>query len=229
MAIPNITIAPPVHKVKIEPVSGFVFNPATVSHGFIPSPTNPVLLTAAGVSNTALTTEIPPATLGGIVMQPAINVEVGSSTDSIVPQLLNSFKYDFPNWTSNNTALTSANFPTASVVYIENTGNNTYGCSLERASTDNLDTGAKHNLFLFLSYSNFTLKVLHKGYYDVPNQLMDNWAAGKTIYLNENGRLDTSPSSTSGHWVRSLGFCIPNVQNKKRVWFEPDTTYLKII
>jgi hypothetical protein len=46
--------------------------------------------------------------------------------------------------------------------------------------------------------------------------------------LNAAGKLDTSPSTTSGHWVRSLGFCIPNNQNKKTVWFEPDSTYLKI-
>jgi len=100
---------------------------------------------------------------------------------------------------------------------------------MEKANTNDLNKGAKTNLFLYLSYVAGNLKVLHKGYYDVPNDFIENWSAGKTIYLNASGKLDTSPSTTSGHWVRSLGFCIPNTESKKRVWFEPDSTYLKII
>jgi hypothetical protein len=229
MASPNITISPPEHKITITPVAGFAFTPHNLAYGFEPSPTNNVLVTPISPNNIPVSTVIEPAVLGGLALQPDINVQVGASTNSIVAQLLNSFRYDFPNWTSNTETINDTNFPTACVIHIKD-GNSSspYGCTIEKADTSTLDKGAKTNLFIYLSHTNDVLNVIHKGYYDMPTDLIDNWSAGKTIYLNALGKLDTTPSVTSGHWVRSLGFCIPNTEDKKRVWFEPDSTYLKI-
>ena len=70
---------------------------------------------------------------------------------------------------------------------------------------------------------------MHKGYIEIPDNKINSWSVGSTLYLNSDSKLNTSPTTSSGHWVRSLGFCIPNNENKKIIWFEPDSTYLKLI
>mgnify|MGYP003126473664 FL=1 len=70
---------------------------------------------------------------------------------------------------------------------------------------------------------------MHKGYIEIPNAKIENWSVGRTIYLNNNNILNINPANNPGTWVRSLGFCMPNNTNKKFIWFEPDTTYLKRI
>ena len=84
-------------------------------------------------------------------------------------------------------------------------------------------------LFVFISYIGTTLKVMHKGYLEIPDSKINNWSVGSTLYLNNNNILDIVPATGSGNWVRSLGFCIPNKENKKIIWFEPDSTYLKLV
>tara|TARA_R110002012_G_scaffold44107_1_gene118771 strand:- start:9220 stop:9921 length:702 start_codon:yes stop_codon:yes gene_type:complete len=232
MSIPSINISEPKHKIKIEPVAGYVFTQESISHGFIPSPVNTALVSPIEYSNVALEQAPEIATIGGIQLQPDINVQVGIKTDSILTGLLNSFRYRFPDWTHNNIEITEENFTAGQVVFIteENANsNNLYSSTMVLANTTDLDTGAKHNLFIFISYSDEELILLHKGYFDMPDAVMPNWSPGKTIYLNTlTGKLDVTPSNISNNWVRSLGFCIPNAGQKKRVWFEADSTYLKI-
>tara|TARA_R110002012_G_scaffold44107_5_gene118779 strand:- start:1256 stop:1954 length:699 start_codon:yes stop_codon:yes gene_type:complete len=231
MAVPNINIQPAKHTLKINTVSGFAFTPQNIQHGFNPTPVNQALIALAEVDNVAIAGPVAIPVLGGITMQPDINIEVGSSTDSIVRNLLSSFRYDFPNWTDNEVAIGTQenNFISGDIVLITTSNSaNTYGSTMVKANTNNIETGAKQCLFIFESHLSNNLKLLHKGYYDLPESSVSAWAPGKTIYLNAAGKIDIVPSTLAGHWVRSLGFCIPNTENKKRVWFEPDTTYLKI-
>jgi len=216
----------------IEPVSGFVFMPQVLSYGFEPSPVNTGLVSPVVANNIPVSTTIPSAVLGGISLQPEMAINVGSSTSSIVSQLLSSFRYTFPGFPAEEieAAIGTLVYFSETAVGLEATFN-VYNTSLRSANTDSLDRGAKGNLFLYIGHNTSanTLTLLHKGYFDLEDTQVANWIPGKTIYLNALGQLDTSPSITSGHWVKSLGFCIPNTENKKRVWFEPDSTYLKII
>ena len=83
---------------------------------------------------------------------------------------------------------------------------------------------------MFYSYSGGNLILLQKGYFDftLESTNFGAWAGGRTLYVNVLGKLDILPTTVSNHWVKSMGYCIPNTENKKRIWFEPDTTYLKI-
>tara|TARA_E500000305_G_C4019851_1_gene238002 strand:+ start:677 stop:1384 length:708 start_codon:yes stop_codon:yes gene_type:complete len=235
MAIPNITIAPPVHKIEIETISGYALQQEDVSYGFVPSPTNEVLIDNIGSANADLLPIAEQATLGGLVLQPDINVQVGVQTNSIVQQMLNTFRYTFPGFPeeeiSSNVTPNSGHvcfFDSSTVLGTSETFS-VYNCSFARANVNNLSTGAKTNLFIYITYANNELVVLHKGYIDLPDGAINNWSAGKTIYLDPNSVLDTAPTGVSGDWVRSLGFCVPNTQGKKRIWFEADSTYLKIL
>jgi hypothetical protein len=233
MATPNITISPPVHKISIETVSGFAFMPENLAYGFEPSATNTALITPVVANNVAVSTSIAPAVIGGISLQPDINIQVGSSGNSIVQNLLSSFRYIFPNFPNEEIV---SGVATGNIIYFSSTEviNNqdtftVYNSSIQLADTSAVSKGAVSNLFMYISHGDDEdVTMIHKGYYEMPDALIENWTPGKTIYLNAAGKLDTSPSTTSGHWVRSLGFCIPNNQNKKTVWFEPDSTYLKI-
>ena len=228
----NITISPPVHNITIKPVSGFVFMPEALAYGFKPSPINTALISPIVANNVPISSVTSPVVLGGISLQPDVTVNVGSSTDSIVAQLLSSFRYTFDDFPVEEIEAT-----VGALVYFSDTPVYTsttfdvYSSSLRSANTDALTKGAKGNVFIYIGHSadTSTLTLLHKGYFDLEDSQVANWSPGKTIYLNALGQLDTTPSVTSGHWVKSLGFCIPNKENKKRVWFEPDSTYLKII
>ena len=101
---------------------------------------------------------------------------------------------------------------------------------MQQISISDVEAGAKKSLFIFISYdSNERLTVMHKGYFEPDVSKITSWDVGATLYPNDLNKFSTSPTSTSGNWVRSLGFCIPNTQNKKFIWFEPDTTYLKLL
>ena len=235
MSIPNITIAPPVHKIEVETISGYALKQADISYGFYPSPTNELLLDNIGSVNSELLPIADQATLGGLVLQPDINVLVGVQTSSIVQQMLNTFRYTFPGFPQEEIA-TSATPNAGNVCFFDSStilGTSetfsVYNCSFTRANVNDLTKGARRQLFIYITHSDDQLVVLHKGYIDLPDDAINNWSAGKTIYLDPNSVLDTSPTGVSGDWVRSLGFCVPNTEGKKRIWFEADSTYLKII
>jgi hypothetical protein len=89
-------------------------------------------------------------------------------------------------------------------------------------------------LMAFVSYSGSTLVLMHKGYLDFDNistdsnpNALQSWQIGQTIYLNNN-KISITPPNTSGSWVKSIGFCMPNNINKKRIWFESDSTFLTL-
>jgi len=71
---------------------------------------------------------------------------------------------------------------------------------------------------------------MHKGYVDfadTTSSSLNSWVPGENIYINEGNISVTSPQ-TSGHWVKSIGFCMPNIENKNRIWFESDSTFFTI-
>lgn len=234
MSVPSITIDSAEHKLDIQTVSGYAFMQESLAYGFEPASIDSVEVNLIGNNNVPVSQVVEQPTLGGIVLQPDIDIQVGTATNSIVSQLLNSFRYIFPNFPSEEIedGLTEGEicyFDDDVLLAGSQSTFSVYNCSLKHANVTQLSRGAKSNLFIYIGHTNGDLTLLHKGYYDMTSDLMPVWSPGKTIYLNNENKLNTSPTATSGHWVRSLGFCIPNTENKKRVWFEPDSTYLRII
>tara|TARA_X000001382_G_scaffold120908_1_gene102802 strand:- start:2114 stop:2821 length:708 start_codon:yes stop_codon:yes gene_type:complete len=235
MSIPSISIIPPKHKIEISTVSGYAFTQENLAYGFTPSPYNDALIADIETDPFPISGTQEVATLGGLVLQPDIDVIVGIQTNSIIQQLLNSFIYTFDGFPEEEvgTSLTAEEGQVCFFDPVTVLGNNVtfsrYNCSVNTAAVQGLDKGARSQLFIFIRHLNDTLTVLHKGYIDLRPSAIVNWSPGKTIYLNSDNVLDTSPTATSGHWVRSLGFCVPNTEDKKRIWFEADSTYLRII
>ena len=106
---------------------------------------------------------------------------------------------------------------------------NPYGARLVQVNT-NHSIYASKNLFVFVSYENENLILMQKGFIDFEDTTsasLDSWGAGDTLYLKDD-KMAVTPPQTSGHFVKSIGFCMPNIENKKRIWFEPDSTYFTI-
>lgn len=150
----------------------------------------------------------------------------GGATPNGVGSTLMEIKYSFPAFNQPNLST----FAKGDVVAFSDSEiiGNIYNSKLEKANSDDLVFASKM-LFIFIKYSNNTLVVMHKGYIDyeqdAPN--IDQWKVGQTIYLNED-KVSIAPSTNSGAFVKSIGFCMPNNENKKRIWFEPDSTYLTL-
>lgn len=210
--------------IATEPVTAFNFlGELEAETSFTPYPDNELLIVPETVSYTTKLTSTPEVPIGGIVHQQSVDVQVGSTSGSIVPQLLTAYRYKFEEYTLSNSSI----FAYGDVVFF-GSGSNNYNATLYKADVTNTSFGAFNNLFIFISYTENTLEVMHKGYLEIPDSKIESWAVGSTLYLNSSSKLHINPTTSSGHWVRSLGFCVPNNVNKKYIWFEPDSTYLKI-
>tara|TARA_Y100000356_G_C11135424_1_gene222362 strand:- start:88 stop:606 length:519 start_codon:yes stop_codon:yes gene_type:complete len=161
------------------------------------------------------------------VQQASISIDAssfGGSLPSGVNSSLMEIKYSYPAFNQSDLS----NFVPGEVIVLrgDSNSNNIYNCKAEKATTAN-NVYASKMLFIFVQYYNNTLIVMHKGYmdYEQDDEKMQNWVAGQTIYMHQN-RIDTQPANAPGAWVKSIGFCMPNSENKKRIWFEPDSTYL---
>jgi hypothetical protein len=137
-------------------------------------------------------------------------------------------KYSFRGYTQ----IGMGDFKKGDVVVInESIGTNSYNIEITKANTGNPEHADKM-LLVFFSYIGTTLILMHKGYLDFDNistesseNALESWDVGRTTYMNEN-KISTSPPAQGGNWVKSIGFCMPNKVNKKRIWFESDSTYL---
>ena len=137
-------------------------------------------------------------------------------------------KYSFRGYTQ----IGMGDFKKGDVVVInESIGTNSYNIEISKANTGNPEHADKM-LLVFFSYIGTTLILMHKGYLDFDNistensqNALESWDVGRTTYMNEN-KISTSPPAQGGNWVKSIGFCMPNKVNKKRIWFESDSTYL---
>ena len=159
----------------------------------------------------------------------ALSVTLGTILSTPLLQELDAFKYNFNDFIITN----SDDLSVGDIVYFTTDNSaeaNSYGTKLLKASTSNTSSGAYNNLMIFLSYNNGSLTLIHKGYFDyeTTSSNISGWSPGRTLYLDGNNKLSTIPSTAPGSWVRSLGFCIPNTLGKYRVWFEADSTYLKL-
>jgi hypothetical protein len=186
------------------------------SYSFLTSPVE-----VYSITNTTSGFEV-----GEFNLSNAINVTLGTLPCSPTIKDLNGFKYSFDEFNLAN----PENFTAGDIVYFKHQeGVNNYNSSLQKANVANSD-GAYSNLMLFIKYQNGKLYLLHKGFFDYEQDstYINDWVPGRTIYLNSQNKISQTPADISGEWVKSLGMCMPNKENKKRIWFDADTTYLKI-
>jgi hypothetical protein len=147
----------------------------------------------------------------------------GGTSESLIE-----LKYSFRNYTQNG----MSQFKKGDVVIInESLGTNSFNIEISKANTGTPEHADKM-LLVFFSYASQTLILMHKGYLDFDNvstesseNALESWDVGRTTYMNGN-KISTSPPAQGGNWVKSIGFCMPNNVNKKRIWFESDSTYL---
>ena len=225
-----ITVTPnnAVAAVQIQIHPSFGITPLQSNHATInPAPleTQQLEITSGNFSIDT-TVDTPTSTLvGGLEIQTPINLEIGVASSTGASELLNSFVVNFENFTITNESSYSIG---DCVVFVQ--GSNAFQSDIAHVDTSNLTKGAYNNIYMFYSYSGGNLVLLQKGYFDFTSESTNfgAWAVGRTLYVNAAGKLDILPSTSSSHWVKSMGYCVPNTENKKRIWFEPDTTYLKI-
>lgn len=226
----NISISEP-SSININAYpDGFAITPtAGYSTFFNPEPNNNYQFSTT--SNEILNIENSESSysIGSFDISGAVNVTLGTLPFSSLAAELDGFKYKFENFNLTTTDENELNV--GDIVYFKHSDNyNDYNCTVKKSLTSDVNKGAFSGLLIFLGYTNGTLFVMSKGYFDYEqndNRLV-NWESGKTIYLNNESNIDISPSNLSNYWVKSLGLCIPNNVNKKRIWFDPDSTYLKI-
>jgi hypothetical protein len=122
-------------------------------------------------------------------------------------------------------------FSFGDIVFFEG-GINSYNSAIKKVDIMNLESGASKGLFIFESYDveNRLLKVVHRGFVDLPLDAVESFSVGSTLYVGENNKFSTEPTSVSGSWVRSVGLCVPSTETEiKRIWLDPDSTYILLV
>jgi len=225
----NISIKQPeVRTINAYP-KGFAIIPTSgYATYFKPEPNNNWAFATQSQEVLNVTSAAQGTSIGSFDISGAMNVTLGTLPYSQLGAELDGFKYVFDNFSITN----SADLNAGDIVYFkESVGYNSYNAQVLKASTGNME-GAYGNLMIFINYNATSKKlyVMHKGYFDYETDAaqVNNWSAGRTIYLNNNNKIDITPATTSGYWIKSLGNCIPNTDGKKRIWFDPDTTYIKL-
>ena len=160
----------------------------------------------------------------------ASNIGTGSLPGNVSESLIE-VKYSYTAFNQDNMSI----FTSGDVVVFEDnpSASNAYGATLLKANTG-VASHASKMLMIFVSYSGSTLILMHKGYIDFdavsttesPNAL-GSWTNGRTLYISGE-QIAITPPAVAGNWVKSIGFCMPNLNNKKRIWFESDSTYLTL-
>ena len=156
----------------------------------------------------------------------SINAETfGGSLPHGINSSLIELKYSYPDFNQDDLS----SFEKGQIVVFSSditATSNKYNCIIEKAETSKV-SHANKTLMAFVQYTNNTLILMHKGYLDFSNLNgpLSTWEVGKTIYAN-NSKISTISSSVGGHWVKSIGFCVPNSESTNRIWFESDSTYL---
>jgi hypothetical protein len=215
---------------------GIVFNASVHTTPYIlAEPTNTV--NVIGISNQVVDVNTYAENQVDVIsVSSQLNISLGTLLESPLQRELDGFKYEFDNFVDagisniyGGDSMVSLTY--GDIVYFESdlTANaNVWGVKCKKALVSNVDNGAFNTLFVFISHIDNVLIVMHKGFFDLENANISQWTAGRAIYLNEDNVLDITPTSESNSWVRSLGYCVPNKDSKKRIWFEPDSTYIKI-
>ena len=224
----TITAENPSTEINISTTESVAaINTSTVSADFVePSPNNLYAYTSvlsSAPSDIVSATAI--ANLENIGAAGEVQVNVGVVGHSPFQSELQGFKNVYKEFNSSASSFSHGNL----CYFVEDdTYSVDYNTRLEPVSINN-NLYAQSTIYIFLAYSNNNLYVMHKGYFDFADTSTDilNWSAGKTLYIDTNNKLNTIPSYGSGDYVRSVGFCVPNKENKKRIWFESDSTFVK--
>jgi len=216
---------------------GLVFNPSHKTTPFVlAKPSNSVSVIGHHVnvvsSNTYADNSVTVINVGS-----QLNITLGTLVESPFQNHLDSFTYQFDDFVDPGIETAwggdgwDISLKFGDVVYLKSDLSETaneWNAVCRKAFVDNVDYGAFNTLFIFISHINDRLILMHKGFFDLNDANISQWTAGRALYLNENHILDITPTGQANNWVRSLGYCVPNKVSKKRIWFEPDSTYIKI-
>jgi len=163
----------------------------------------------------------------------SVNITLGTLPENYLFEQKNTFKHSYQNFIDPNFGTIANPVVSGKVVMFlaDNSATaNDWKSLCLYADTSNIVNGAYNSLFIVHSYENNNLVLISQGYFDLPDTLVNQWTPGRTLYLNGNNIFSTIPDSIlSDGWVRSVGYCVPNTQNKNRIWFQPDSTYIKVI
>lgn len=222
----EITPTTPIQQVNITTTaSSPAITPVSASSDFmIPSPNNLYEYTAAALpSPTDVVSATAIASLSSVGVAAGLQVNVGVAASSSFQNEMQGFKSLFKSF--NNSP---ANFTHGQTCYFKTANSVAYNCNLQAVNVAD-DAYGQSQLFIFLAFANTNLYVMRKGYFDYPTNstLIENWVPGRTLYIASNNKLTTAPVFSSGAYVRSVGFCVPNTDGVYRVWFESDNTFVK--
>lgn len=192
----------------------------------VPAEPNQSVIADSGIVDYDLTLNGTPSA-SVLNLAPALELKLGTIPINDLYDELNSFKYLFPNFIDSTTGSLEAG---DIVILKEDIGYNSYNASCVKVDTSDVYGGAFNTLYIFIKHdSNNDLVLISRGYFDLPDSKIQQWTGGRTLYIDSQNKFHITPSSilTDG-WVRSVGYCVTNNENKKRIWFEPDSTFIKI-
>lgn len=224
----NVVVSAAATTIEVTALPGFAINtPTPQVEAIVASPQATALQISTADSSTVISSH-PAHTFGGIVAQPSVNLNVGTQQDPVsVNTAFANFNYKFPNFVDAGTSSLSI----GDLVFFEHSiGYNSYNVKLRAVDINNEAKGASNALFIFKGHTANLLILMHKGFYDyeTSDNRIDTWSPGFTTYINQNNKIDIGSDFGAGQWVRSIGYCVPNTENKYRVWFAGDTTYIKL-
>ena len=149
-----------------------------------------------------------------------------SSLPNGATESLMELKYAFEGWPSVSSTISYGDVVVFNTLVPAST--NPYGVLLEKADTSNPEHANK-SMMVFVSHINGTLILMHKGYIDFTDidNALNSYVQGDGLYVN-GSNISITPPQTSGSWVKSIGFCMPNIEGVYRIWFESDSTYFTI-
>ncbi len=225
----KIGIATASTTIDISVLPSYAIKPVASTSGansFNPFPSNPALIDIldSQLVPQKSTASAPAEPIGGLVFQQEVSINLGAATNTLVPQLLNAHLYSFPEYPLSN----PSDFEMGDLVYFKSESTGTYKSSLQKIDVGAIQKGAYHGIFVFQEFTDGYLKVYAKGYIEIPNNKISAWQVGRTLYIDQYNKIGLVPSSVGESWVKSIGFCVPNKEDKKIIWFDPDTTHVKI-
>jgi hypothetical protein len=226
----NILVDTPKQELIISGYpQGVAFNVNATNQEFVvPTPTTTVFEASSGIVEYDLTVDGTPSA-EAISAAGSVNITLGTLPANDLYETRSSFKHLYKNFVDSGTS----SFVQGDVVVLKSNladSANDWKATCIKADTANEEAGAFSALHIFISHTNNDLILVSQGYFDVPDSKVTQWTAGRTLYLDNLNKFNIVPSQiVSGGWVRSLGYSVPNTDSKKRIWFQPDSTFVKII
>jgi hypothetical protein len=159
----------------------------------------------------------------------SVYLQIGSvHTGNAIGEFDKNYLWEIPNFPLSN----SGDFSFGDVVLFTpiSSAINTYNCTISKADVSNVSLGADKGLYIFSSYNTEAEKLylIQRGFvdYELTATNFGDYEPGDTLYLDNNNHLSINVATGEDNWVRSLGTCIPNTDGKKRIWFDPDSTFI---